>query len=87
MVAVVRRTWSYLGCPDGDGIVRKETILQHFRYIVDRSVACVVLPVFLFLVFDDTNGMKASWVFIGCISYAILEEVGWRGYLTKEFLL
>lgn len=50
-----------------------------------RSVACVVLPVLLFLVFDGENGRKASLVFLGCVSYAFLEEVGWRGYLIGEF--
>ena len=51
-----------------------------------RSIACVVLPVLLFLVFDRMHGVKASLVFVGCISYAFLEEVGWRGYLTGEFV-
>ena len=50
-----------------------------------RSMACIAIPVLLFLVFDRTNGVKASLIFMGCISYAFLEEVGWRGYLTGEF--
>lgn len=50
-----------------------------------RSIACIAIPVFLFLVFDRENGTKASLIFIGCITYALLEEVGWRGYLTGEF--
>ena len=39
----------------------------------------------LFLIFDKNNGIKTSLIFLGCISYAFLEEVGWRGYLTGEF--
>ena len=50
-----------------------------------RSIACMVFPILIFLLFDRMNGAKASLVFLGCISYAFLEEVGWRGYLTGEF--
>lgn len=50
-----------------------------------RSIACVVFPVLLLLIFDRTNGLGISLSFLGCISYAFLEEVGWRGYLTGEF--
>lgn len=50
-----------------------------------RSIACIVLPILIFFFFDKMNGAKASLVFLGCISYAFLEEVGWRGYLTGEF--
>lgn len=50
-----------------------------------RSVVCIVFPILLFLIFDKNNGIKTSLIFLGCISYAFLEEVGWRGYLTGEF--
>ena len=50
-----------------------------------RSIACLVLPILLFLLFDKANGIKTSLIFLGCSCYAFLEEVGWRGYLTGEF--
>lgn len=51
-----------------------------------RSVACIVFPILLFLIFDKNNGVRTSFIFLGCISYAFLEEVGWRGYLMGEFV-
>lgn len=50
-----------------------------------KSLACILIPIVLLLIFDRQNNYKASLVFIGCISYAFLEEVGWRGYLSAEF--
>lgn len=50
-----------------------------------RSIFCVIFPIILLLIFDRTNGSKASLLFLGCTTYAFLEEVGWRGYLTGEF--
>ena len=50
-----------------------------------RSIICIAFPVLILLIFDRMNGVKASLLFLGCVSYAFLEEVGWRGYLTGEF--
>ena len=49
-----------------------------------RSLACIVFPTLLFLIFDTHHGLRTSLVFLGCTLYAFLEEVGWRGYLTGE---
>jgi membrane protease YdiL (CAAX protease family) len=49
-----------------------------------RSIACIVIPILLLLVFDRMNGVKTSLILCGCVLYAFLEEVGWRGYLTGE---
>lgn len=49
-----------------------------------RSIACIAFPVLLLLIFDRTNGISTSFLFLGCIFYAFFEEVGWRGYLTGE---
>lgn len=49
-----------------------------------KSLWCILVPVLLLLAFDRQNGYRASLIFVGCISYAFLEEVGWRGYLTSE---
>jgi len=50
-----------------------------------RGIVCLVFPILLLLIFDRINDVKASLLFIGCVSYAFLEEVGWRGYLIGEF--
>lgn len=49
-----------------------------------RSVFCVLFPILLLLLFDRTNGLKGALIFLGCVSYAFLEEFGWRGYLMGE---
>lgn len=49
-----------------------------------RSLACIVFPTLIFLIFDTHHGLRTSLVFLGCTLYAFLEEVGWRGYLTEE---
>lgn len=50
-----------------------------------KNLLSLLIPVVLLVFFDRQNGFKASLVFTACITYAFLEEVGWRGYLTGEF--
>lgn len=50
-----------------------------------RSIICIVFPILLLLIFDRINGVKTSLLLLGCVFYAFLEEVGWRGYLSNEF--
>lgn len=49
-----------------------------------RSISCIVFPILLLLIFDRINGVRTSLLLLGCVFYAFLEEVGWRGYLTGE---
>lgn len=50
-----------------------------------RSILCIAVPMLLLVLFNRENGLKFAMIFLGCITYAFFEEVGWRGYLLGEF--
>lgn len=63
-------------------ICKKKTAASVFGKSLVRSLACLVIPVGLLLIFDRHKGMDASLILLGCTVYAFLEETGWRGCLT-----
>lgn len=66
-------------------VFRKRLFFSVFGLSVAKSLLCLALPVVLLVAVDWSNGLQFSVLFLACIIYAFLEEVGWRGYLLGEF--
>lgn len=62
----------------------KKTFCSLWGTSLLRSMLCVALPILLLWCFDGSQWKTSSVVFLGCISYALLEEIGWRGFLLGE---
>ncbi|WP_237039256.1 CPBP family intramembrane glutamic endopeptidase [Phocaeicola faecalis] len=70
-------------------ILGRKTIYSSFGKSPIKSIACFILPIFFFFLFDIINkdySFVYTKIVITCLVYSYLEEYGWRGYLQSELI-
>ncbi len=69
--------------------LNRKSCYTFFGDSIKNSKISLLLPVFLFLVYDligGNGGFVTTKVVITCLAYAYFEEYGWRGYLQSELI-